>query len=304
MTLLLEVMERPLDPGYAAAAARRQAAGLPPSTGTRSPTLVGFAVLVGLLLAVAALTLRVPDTVAKQAKDQLIAQIEARRATAERQQARIASLRQEVAATQERSLRLAGGAALTEELARLEQVAGAVPVTGPGVRLTIDDAPDRSGPDDPAEPDDPEAAEGKVISADLQLIVNGLWQAGAEAVAINDHRLTARAAIRFAGEAILVDYRPLTRPYVVEAVGDPATLSVRFADTEGGSYLQSLRSNFGIRGDLEEVASLTLPGQPSAVLGDARPVQPRGAATTSTTSSPSSPSTGDAATNPSTGATP
>ena len=36
-------------------------------------------------------------------------------------------------------------------------------------------------------------------------LVNGLWQAGAEAISINGQRLTSTSAIRFAGQAILVD---------------------------------------------------------------------------------------------------
>ena len=50
-----------------------------------------------------------------------------------------------------------------------------------------------------------------MIARDLQIVVNGLWASGAEAVSVNGQRLTSKAAIRFAGQAILVNYRPLTR---------------------------------------------------------------------------------------------
>ena len=49
-----------------------------------------------------------------------------------------------------------------------------------------------------------------MLDRDLQVIVNGLWAAGAEAIAVNGQRLTACSAIRSAGEAILVDFRPLS----------------------------------------------------------------------------------------------
>jgi len=114
---------------------------------------------------------------------------------------------------------------------------------------------------------------GKVIARDLQIIVNGLWQAGAEAISVNGHRLTSRAAIRFAGAAILVDYRPLTRPYVITAIGDPSSLSVEFADGDGGSYLQSLEANYRIRGDIKEHDSVVVPGEPALSLRMAKPVQ-------------------------------
>jgi uncharacterized protein YlxW (UPF0749 family) len=70
--------------------------------------------------------------------------------------------------------------------------------------------------------------EGRVRDADLQDVVNGLWAAGAEAVAVDGQRLTALSAIRSAGESVLVDLRPLSPPYTVEAVGDPAALEVGF----------------------------------------------------------------------------
>ena len=46
--------------------------------------------------------------------------------------------------------------------------------------------------------------------------------------------VTAVSAIRSAGEAILVDYRPLSPPYRISAIGDPDTLQTRFSDGPGG----------------------------------------------------------------------
>ena len=64
-------------------------------------------------------------------------------------------------------------------------------------------------------------------------------------MAINGQRLTSKTAIRFAGEAILVNFRPLTRPYVIAAIGDPGPMPAAFADGPGGTYLSALQSNFG-----------------------------------------------------------
>src|SRR5665647_909206 len=152
---------------------------------------------------------------------------------------------------------------------------GTVPVTGPGLVLTVDDAAVEAGVKNPNV--DPLAStvpdKGKVIARDLQIIVNGLWQAGAETISVNGHRLTSRAAIRFAGAAILVDYRPLTRPYVITAIGDPSSLSADFAAGDGGSYLQSLKANYRIRGDIKEHDSIVVPGEPALSLRMAKPVQ-------------------------------
>ena len=81
-----------------------------------------------------------------------------------------------------------------------------------------------------------------MLAKDLQFVTNALWGSGAEAVSINGKRLTSTSAIRFAGSALIVDYRPLTRPYVITALGDPKRFPAAFADGAGGTYLSTLRS--------------------------------------------------------------
>jgi uncharacterized protein YlxW (UPF0749 family) len=276
MTLITEMMQRPLDPAYAAAAERRQRSGLPAATGHRSLMLVIFAVLIGVLLATSAIALRAPTTTASKIKSDLVGRIEASRAHADVQTRRIAALRTEIDTAQAAALSQQSQTGLAAELARLELASGTVSVTGPGLVLTIDDAAAPVDPKDPAV--DPGSAagpdQGKVIARDLQIIVNGLWAAGAEAISVNGHRLTSRSAIRFAGEAILVDYRPLARPYSITAIGDPGSLSVEFADNDGGSYLQSLKTNYQIRADIQERDSVEIPGGPALSLQEAKPVEP------------------------------
>ena len=275
MTLITEVMQRPLDPGYAAAAEAREQSGLPRATGHQGPVLVIFAVLVGALLAISALTLRAPETSASQVKGALVGRIETSRAHADAQTRLIATVRSEINAAQAAALSQQSQSGLAEQLSRLDLAAGTVPVTGPGLVLTIDDAESQVDPKN-SDADKPAAAgfdEGKVIAMDLQRVVNGLWQAGAEAISVNGHRLTVRAAIRFAGEAILVDYRPLVRPYTITAIGDPGSLSVEFAGNDGGSYLQSLKANHKIRGDIQERETVVVPGAPALSVQAAQPVQ-------------------------------
>lgn len=90
---------------------------------------------------------------------------------------------------------------------------------GPGVKLVVDDAKDTEqgggGPRESSGFSDT----GRVRDRDMQRVVNGLWESGAEAVSINGQRLTSLSAIRAAGDAILVDNKPLVPPYTVLAVG-------------------------------------------------------------------------------------
>ena len=275
MTLITEMMQRPLDPGYAAAADARQKSGLPPATSHRGPMLVIFAVLIGALLATSALALRAPETAASQIKNALVGRIEANRAHADAQTRLIATVRNEINAAQAVALSQQSKGGLADDLSKLELAAGSVPVTGPGLVLIVDDAAVQVDPKNPNV--DPGAVTGpdltKVFATDLQIIVNGLWQAGAEAISVNGHRLTSRTAIRSAGEAILVNYRPLVRPYVITAIGDPGSLGVEFAENAGGSHLQSLKANYKIRADIQERDSVVIPGEPALSLQKAQPVQ-------------------------------
>ncbi len=300
MTLITEMMQRPLDPGYAAAAEARERSGLPRATGHQGPMLVTFAVLVGALLAISALALRAPETSASQIKGALVGRIEASRAHADAQTRLIATVRSEINAAQAAALSQQSQSGLAAELARLELAAGTVPMTGPGLVLTIDDAAAPADLKDPGVDPGNSAGtdEGKVIDLDLQIIVNGLWQAGAEAISVNGQRLTSRAAIRSAGEAILVANRALTRPYTITAIGEAGSLSVEFADNGGGSHLQMLKSNYKIRGDIQSRDSVLVPGAPALSLQAARPVQSAVTKPKPTTSLATTPSTTPASTAP------
>jgi uncharacterized protein YlxW (UPF0749 family) len=100
--------------------------------------------------------------------------------------------------------------------------------------------------------------EAKVLDIDMQTAVNGLWEAGAQAIAINDIRLTSLTAIRTAGEAILVDFRPLEPPYTVVAIG-PKDLAKRFARTQASDDLDQLRRDYGIQSEVSAADLMAVP---------------------------------------------
>jgi uncharacterized protein YlxW (UPF0749 family) len=85
-----------------------------------------------------------------------------------------------------------------------------------------------------------------------------VWASGAEGVAVNGQRLTSLSAIRSAGQAILVDFRPLSPPYDVVAVGDSKSMQRRLVDGFGGSYLQVL-NNYGIDYTVKTRGNVRLP---------------------------------------------
>ncbi len=184
---------------------------------------------------------------------------------------RAAALRDDVAGVRAQALGTdAEGRAARELLTSLGAASATTAVRGPGVVVTLDDAP--TGEDAGADPlRGGTVPEGRVGDADLQDVVNGLWAAGAEAVAVDGQRLTALSAIRSAGESVLVDLRPLSPPYVVEAVGDASRLEVRFVDGPSGRRLATLGQLYGIRSEVARADELDLPAAGTPDLRAATP---------------------------------
>src|SRR6478609_1448482 len=181
---------------------------------------------------------RRPQPGAAQARAALQQEIQRRSAGLDADQVSLDQLRAQVAQLQRQALSARGGDGLAQRAQLLGLLSAEVPVTGSGLKITMNDAASASTGAGGA---DPRATAGKgedrVLDRDLQIVVNGLWAAGAEAIAVNGQRLTALSAIRSAGEAILVDFRPLSPPYVLRAVGDSATLQRRFTAGAAGRRL-------------------------------------------------------------------
>jgi uncharacterized protein YlxW (UPF0749 family) len=267
MTLLREVMEQPLDPGYAAAAAHPGR----PRPQVRVAVFV-LAVLLGIVAVTAVVKLRAPEPAAVRSRQQLEARIRERTAAVERQQDGNAALREQIRTLQSAALEASGAQDLDRQVDALALATGEAPVTGPGLVLTVRDSP-KAEPTPGDEPDrgGGEPGEGRVLDRDLQVIVNGFWSAGAEAVAVNGLRLTARSAIRSAGEAVLVDFRPISPPYQLQVIGDAAALRARFDTGAAGAYLQFLITNYGITAGYETPPRVTVPGAGNLSLREAVP---------------------------------
>jgi len=253
MDLLNEIMRHPVDPDYVIAAAR-------PQRPHRRWPLTLVVIMIGAMLAVAALQTTRSAPAVETERRELISRIQAGEAEQDRLRARIDSLSVEI--TKLRSTAL-GTDVTTEdrldEIARLELAVGSTPVSGPGILITVDDAPSAN-----------RDARDRVLDIDLQMLANGLWKAGAEAVDINGHRLSNLTAIRSAGDAITVDYRSLTRPYEVHAIGDPRTLEARFVESSGGAWWNELAQNRRMRYEIARRGRVVLPADPGMVLRHAQ----------------------------------
>lgn len=274
MSLLTHVMDHSLDEGYAEASARREAEG---TSGLPRTLKAKLALAAGLVLAAMVVTLgaaqaRVAAPVLAKERQELIDRVERADRRADTLERDIERLRAEVADRQSEALKQPGGG--QAQLVAL--LSGATEVHGPGVKLVVDDAKGASsgggnGPRESAGFSDT----GRVRDRDMQRIVNGLWQSGAEAVSINGQRLTALSAIRAAGDAILVDNRPLVPPYEVLAVGDGKRLGTAFQDSVDGQYLHVLQESYGIRYSLSPVEQVKLPAASSLTVRTATAEEPK-----------------------------
>lgn len=250
MSLLSDIAETSLDPGYA----RAHQDGPPP----RARTLVTTTLLVaGLLVGIAVLTDARQAPQAAGERKALIGQVKTNEAENQRLREQLAAVRSEVDALRARAI--GPDPSASAGATQLGATSGSTRVTGPGVVVTVDDSTTLTGTD------------AQVLDQDLRQLVNGLWAARAEAISINGHRLTSRTAIRGAGAAITVDYSSLTRPYRVEAIGDPRALVAQFQATTGGQWWAYLKQNYGMRYDIASVDSLTLEPDPGLRVEKAGP---------------------------------
>ena len=256
MDLLNEILRQPVDPDYAIVAERDEQ----PTRRGLHLQLAAIAVVIGTLFSLAAVQTFRSRPAASAERAQLIDRIKAEDQRQEELRTQLATLRTEN--DQLRRTALAGdGQArqLQTQVDELAPITGDQAVKGPGVTVIVDDAPVTR-----------EDRLNRVLDRDLQQLANGLWSAGAEAVAINGHRLTARTAIRSAGDAITVDYRSLTRPYKIEAIGDPRQLPARFAESQGGRLWTGLQQNYQIRFEVAQTKELQLAADPGFGTREAR----------------------------------
>jgi uncharacterized protein YlxW (UPF0749 family) len=159
------------------------------------------------------------------------------RAEDERQtamRAEIADLRREIADDEQRAAadqRVT--ASLAAELGTLRAAAGLTALRGPGLAVAITDSRRALRPGE-----DPNLV--LIHYSDVRAVVNMLWAAGAEAVAVNDERIIATTGLSCVGTTILCNTRRMAPPYRVVAIGNQDTMMAA-AQARGG-ILDQLRA--------------------------------------------------------------
>ncbi|MEO6792510.1 MAG: DUF881 domain-containing protein [Mycobacterium sp.] len=224
----------------------------PPSAGRRSPWRFGVplvCLLAGLLLA-ATHGVSGGKEIRRGDAPRLVDLVRSTQATVDQLTDRLDTLTVAVGAVHGRG----SGTALSAMRHRTEQLAEAVglaAIHGPGLVVTLTDAQrDANGrfPRD-ASPDDL-----VVHQQDIQAVLNALWTAGAEAVQMQDQRITASSAPRCVGNTLLLGGRTYSPPYIVTAIGDPEAMQQALADAPLVTLYKQYVIRFGL-GYSEQVST-------------------------------------------------
>jgi uncharacterized protein YlxW (UPF0749 family) len=139
-----------------------------------------------------------------------------------------------------------------ERVKDLEPATGLTAVRGPGVRVTLTDAP-RTG-------DDPDIDPNLLVvhQQDIQAYVNALWAGGAEAISLQGQRLMATTGIKCVGNTVVLDGVPYSPPYVIEAIGDTPGMNRSMRRSPETSSYADYALNYDLGLKIDQAARLTV----------------------------------------------
>ena len=237
------------------------------SAGRRFPRLAGrvsawqafvpvVALLAGLLFATSGSAAQGTDLRAGEITElsQLIRQ---RDAALDRQSNQAADLQSQVDRLTEQAASRDTDVAAAQAAGEAGEVSAAlVPLTGPGLVITLDDAPQRP---DGALPVDARADDLVIHQSDVQAVVNAVWSAAADGVAIMDQRLIATSAVRCVGNTLLLQGRPYSPPFIIAAIADVDAVRAQLAVSPQVAVFQQAVEDFGLTFEVRPVPELTLP---------------------------------------------
>ena len=116
---------------------------------------------------------------------------------------------------------------LTTELEQLNESLGKTDVEGEGIVIQLTDKGGTQLSDD--------VQVDKITSTQILTIINELFSAGADAISLNGHRITAMSAVYEIGtEFLKVNGDKITSPYVINVIGDADYLKSAVSGKGGG----------------------------------------------------------------------
>jgi uncharacterized protein YlxW (UPF0749 family) len=119
------------------------------------------------------------------------------------------------------------------QVAELRDPAGLVERVGPGLTVTLSDAPEEVRDISTESPN-----LLVVHQQDIQAVVNAMWKGGATAITIEGQRIVSTTGIRCEGNAVLLQGVPYSQPYDISAIGDPDSMRAAIESDENVSLFR------------------------------------------------------------------
>ena len=214
------------------------------------------ALVAGLLFATSSRTALGTNLRAGQSS-QLSGLIDQRESSVARAQDDLAVVQQQVQAlTDQAASRDSEVAAAAAEAAQGLSSAGLTALSGPGLSVTLDDAPAQAGG---GLPSGATADDVVIHQSDVQGVVNALWAAGADGVAIMGQRLIATSAVICVGNTLLLQGRTYSPPFVVTAIGSAGQMRSQLADSSEVRLLKAAVDDFGLTYSVTDQRQVDLP---------------------------------------------
>ena len=152
------------------------------------------------------------------------------------------------------------------KIEQLSPVAGFTSMVGPGLVITLNDAPqvDLSIPEN----ERPDVNDLLIHQEDVQSVVNALWAGGAQGVSLMGKRVIATSAVKCVGNTLLLHGKVYSPPFRIEAVGDVTKLTKSLRDDVNVAILQDYVDLFGLVYEVQRAALIELPPYEGSLLLD------------------------------------
>lgn len=137
---------------------------------------------------------------------------------------------------------------------------GRTEVTGPGLTVTLNDAPRRVLDD--AEGD---LSRKIVHQQDIQAVANAFFASGAEAITVQGQRIVSTTGIKCVGSSVLLQGIAYPPPYVISAIGDPARLGNGLLNDRQLQRYRDDVETYELGWEVEASESLTFPAYDGAL---------------------------------------
>lgn len=165
---------------------------------------------------------------------------------------RAAELRSEVDGLTQQAAAVEDGSG-TDSLQAVAEQAASTPVQGPGLTVTLSDAPAN------VSPAGVDADLLVVHQQDIQAVVNALWQGGAEAMTIQGQRVSSRTGIKCVGNTVVLHNVPYAPPYVITAIGPAQEMREALDESAYLDVYREYVSAYRLGYAVESVGTVTMP---------------------------------------------